>query len=189
MNDSCVRFRHRANAPSDILLIKLSREYLRLLFPGLAWSSLNSTCGIRPHSGFKGYRLYAETPLSLLWMRCPRSTLVRGGPLPVSPAASPLALHCPTLSKQCFRFTLHLIPRRSRHVFRPRCLSVFSIQNLLQETRPRTTFTELRDRISLLHSYTIEIPLFGRVVLRSLQLVQFETYTPLYTLTRVRHPS
>ena len=80
MNDSCVRFLHRANAPSDILSIKLSREYLRLLFPGLARSSLNSTCGIRPHSGFKGYRLYAETPLSLLWMRCPRSTHVRGAP-------------------------------------------------------------------------------------------------------------
>ena len=80
MNDSCVWFLHRANTPSDILSIKLSREYLRLLFPGLAWSSLNSTCGIRPHSGFKGYRLYAETPLSLLWMRCPRSTLVRGAP-------------------------------------------------------------------------------------------------------------
>ena len=70
-----------------------------------------------------------------------------GCPLPVSPAASPLALHRPTLSKQCFRFTLHLIPRRSRHVFRPYCLSSTSIQKFLQETRPRTTFTELRDRI------------------------------------------
>ena len=96
---NCVRFLHRANAPSDILSIKRSREYLRLLFPGLAWSSLNSTCGIRPHSGFKGYRLYAETPLSLLRMiHVPLHSL----------AASPLALHRPTLSKQCFRFTLHL---------------------------------------------------------------------------------
>lgn len=82
-----------------------------------------------------------------------------------------------------------IILRRSCHVFRPRCLSVFSIQNLLQETRPRTTFTELRDRISLLKYYKCTIQLFGRVVLRSVQLVQFETYTPLYTLTRVRHPS
>ncbi len=31
-----------------------------------------------------------------------------GYPLPVSPAASPLTLPRPTLSKQCFRFTLHL---------------------------------------------------------------------------------
>ena len=86
----CVRFLHRANAPSDILSIKLSREYLRLLFPGLAWSSLNSTCGIRPHSGFKGYRLYAETPPSLLRMiHVPLH----------SPAASPLTLPRPTLSK------------------------------------------------------------------------------------------
>ena len=34
-----------------------------------------------------------------------------GYPLPVSPAASPLTLHRPTLSKQCFRFTLHLSSR------------------------------------------------------------------------------
>ena len=34
-----------------------------------------------------------------------------GGPLPVSPAASPLTLPRPTLSKQCFRFTLHLSSR------------------------------------------------------------------------------
>ena len=34
-----------------------------------------------------------------------------GYPLPVSPAASPLALPRPTLSKQCFRFTLHLSSR------------------------------------------------------------------------------
>lgn len=106
-----MRFRHRANAPSDSLSIKLSREYLRLLFPGLAWSSLNSTCGIRPHSGFKGYRLYAETPRSLLCMRDGVVPLSYGCPLPVSPAASPLALHRPTLSKQCFRFTLHLSSR------------------------------------------------------------------------------
>ena len=80
MNDSCARFLHRANAPSDILSIKLSREYLRLLFPGLAWSSLNSTCGIRPHFRRVARPLLSETPLSLLWMRCPRSTLVRGAP-------------------------------------------------------------------------------------------------------------
>lgn len=108
---NCVRFLHRANAPSDILLIKLSREYLRLLFPGLARSSLNSTCGIRPHSGFKGYRLYAETPLSLLWMRDAVVPLTYGVPPPVSPAASPLTLPRPTLSKPCFRFTLHLSSR------------------------------------------------------------------------------
>ena len=79
---NCARFLHRANAPSDILLIKLSREYLRLLFPGLARSSLNSTCGIRPHSGFKGYRLYAETPLSLLGMRDAVVPLTYGVPPP-----------------------------------------------------------------------------------------------------------
>ena len=129
MNDSCVRFLHRANAPSDILSIKRSREYLRLLFPGLAWSSLNSTCGIRPHSGFKGYRLYAETPPSLLRMiHVPLH----------SPAASPLTL--PPAPRYRNSLTFHfpfIILRRSCHVFRPRCLSVFSIQNLLQEIRPR----------------------------------------------------
>lgn len=75
-----MRFLHRANAPSDILSIKLSREYLRLLFPGLAWSSLNSTCG-NGHTSVEWLTpLLSETPLSLLWMRCPRSTLVRGAP-------------------------------------------------------------------------------------------------------------
>ena len=80
-----------------------------------------------------------------------------GCPLPVSPAASPLTLHCPTLSKQCFRFTLHLIPRRSRHVFRPLCLSSASIQKFLHAPRPRTTFTKLRDRISLQRYYKCTI--------------------------------
>lgn len=148
MNDSCVRFLHRANAPSDILSIKLSREYLRLLFPGLAWSSLNSTCGIRPHSGFKGYRLYAETPRSLLGMRDGVVPLTYGVPPPgitcgVSAYAPP-----PHAIETVLPFhSSSLIPRRSRHVFRPLCLSRASIQKFLQEIRPRTTFTELRDRI------------------------------------------
>lgn len=85
-----------------------------------------------------------------------------GCPLPVSPAASPLALHCPTLSKQCFRFTLHLIPRRSRHVFRPWCLSSASIQRFLHTPRPRQLLQNFAIESSLLYSYTIEIPLFGR---------------------------
>ena len=42
-----------------------------------------------------------------------------------------------------------IILRRSCHVFRPCCLSCVDIQRSLQETRPRTTFTELRDRGSL----------------------------------------
>ena len=36
---------------------------------------------------------------------------------------------------------------RSCHVFRPYGLSLMSIQRVLQKTRPRTTSTELRDRI------------------------------------------
>ena len=46
-----------------------------------------------------------------------------------------LTFHCP-----------FIILRRSCHVFRPYCLSCVDIQKFLQETRPRTTFTELRDR-------------------------------------------
>lgn len=110
-NMNCVRFRHRANAPSDILSIKRSRGYLRLLFPGLAWSSLNSTCGIRPHFRRVANASPPETPLSLLWMRDGVVPLTYGAPLPVSPAASPLTLPRPTLSKQCFRFTHHLSSR------------------------------------------------------------------------------
>ena len=124
MNDSCVRFRHRANAPSDILSIKLSREYLRLLFPGLAWSSLNSTCGIRPHFRRVANASPPETPLSLLWMRDGVVPLTYGVPPPgiacgVSAYASP-----PHAIETVLPFhSSSLIPRRSRHVFRPCCLS------------------------------------------------------------------
>ena len=74
MNDSCVRFLHRANAPSDILSIKLSREYLRLLVPGLARSSLNSS----PSSGEA--TPLGDSTVSPLYERCCRSTHVRGAP-------------------------------------------------------------------------------------------------------------
>ena len=123
MIDSCARFLHRANAPSDILSIKLSREYLRLLFPGLTRFVVKLYVWQRPH--FR--RVANATPLGDSTVspldEMPSFHSRTGCPLQVSPAASPLALHGPTLSKQCFRFTLHLIPRRSRLVFRPRCLS------------------------------------------------------------------
>ena len=127
--DTCARFRHRANAPSDILLIKLSREYLRLLFPGLARSSLNSTCGIRPHSGFKGYRLYAETPPSLLRMiHVPLHSL----------AAAPLRLATPPPLSKFFNVSLsihHPAP------FLSRVSSVLSIMSSHTEIPARTPST------------------------------------------------
>lgn len=147
---NCVRFRHRANAKEDFSLNHLVNEKFSLALPCRRLRQADPRRVRRQTLLRRVARpLLSETPLSLLWMRCPRSTLVRGTPLPVSPAASPLALHCPTLSKQCFRFTLHLIPRRSRHVFRPYCLSSASIQRFLHIPRPRTTFTKLRDRKSL----------------------------------------
>ena len=101
-----------------------------------------------------------------------------GYPLPVSPAASPLTLPRPTLSKQCFRFTLHLSSRvvpvtcfvrvaYQVHPYRDSCTTLVHellLQNFAIENR-------------YLNSYKCTIQLFGRVVLRSLQLVSFETVT------------
>lgn len=179
-NMNCVRFLHRA-------LPRPRAGSESTAGPGLA---LNSTCGIRPHSGFKGYRLYAETPLSLLWMRDGVVPLTYGVPPPgiacrVSAYAPP-----PHAIETVLPFhSSSLIPRRSRHVFRPYCLSLMSIQKFLQETRPRQLSQNFAIENRYLNSYKCTIQLFGRVVLRSLQLVQFETSTPLYTLTRIRHPS
>ena len=68
----CVRFRHRA-LPRP----RAGSDKLTTAGPGLA---LNSTCG-NGHTSVEWLTpLLSETPLSLLWMRCPRSTLVRGAP-------------------------------------------------------------------------------------------------------------
>ena len=63
-------------------------------------------------------------------------------------AAAPLRLA--TLYRNRLVFHFHLSSCfRSCHVFRPYYLSLMSIQKFLQETRPRTTSTELRDSVSL----------------------------------------
>ena len=140
MNDSCARFLHRA-LPRP----RAGSDKLTSAGPGLA---LNSTCGIRPHFRRVANASPPETPLSLLWMRDGVVPLTYGVPPPgiacgVSAYAPP-----PHAIETVLPFhSSSLIPRRSRHVFRPRCLSSASIQNPLQETRPRTTFTKLRDRI------------------------------------------
>lgn len=72
MIDPCVRFLHRA-LPRP----RAGSDKLTTAGPGLA---LNSTCG-NGHTSVEWLTpLLSETPLSLLWMRCPRSTLVRGAP-------------------------------------------------------------------------------------------------------------
>ena len=54
-----------------------------------------------------------------------------------------------------------IILRRSRHVFRPRCLSSASIQNLLQETRPRQLLQNFAIGSRYKDSISASIPLFG----------------------------
>ena len=135
---------------------------LRQADPSLARSSLNSTCGIRPHSGFKGYRLYAETPLSLLGMRDAVVPLTYGVP-PSRYRLRRLRLRfpAPRYRNSASVHSSSLIPRRSRHVFRPRCLSSASIQNLLQETRPRQLLQNFAIGSRYKDSISASIPLFG----------------------------
>ena len=133
MNDSCVRFRHRA-LPRP----RAGSDKLTTAGPGRRQTLLRRVA--RP--------LLSDTPLSLLRMRDAVVPLTYGVPPPgiacgVSACAPP-----PHAIETVLPFhSSSLILRRSRHVFRPRCLSSASIQRFLQKTRPRTTFTELRDRI------------------------------------------
>lgn len=82
-----------------------------------------------------------------------------------------------------------IILRRFGHVFRPCVYQVRPYRNSCKKLVHELLSQNFAIENRYLNSYTYTIHLFGRVVLRSLQLVSFETSTPLYTLTRVRHPS
>ena len=105
MNDSCVRFLHRALPRPCLVAAKL-----------YVWQ--------RPHFRRVANASPPETPLSLLRMRDGVVPLTYGVPPPgiacgVSAYAPP-----PHAIETVLPFhSSSLIPRRSRHVFRPYCLS------------------------------------------------------------------
>ena len=86
-----------------------------------------------------------------------------GCPLPVSPAASPLTLPRPTLSKQCFRFTLHLSSRVVpvtcfvRYVYH-----VLPYRNPCKKLVHELLLQNFAIGSRYLNSYTCTIQLFGR---------------------------
>lgn len=77
----CVRFLHRANAKEDFSPRHLVNEKFSLALPCRRLRQADPR-PVRHQTLLRRVArpLLSETPLSLLWMRCPRSTLVRGAP-------------------------------------------------------------------------------------------------------------
>lgn len=117
----CVRFLHRA-LPRP----RAGSDKLTTAGPGLA---LNSTCG----NGHTSVEWLEATPLGDSTVTTQDDSCAVTLACGVSAARFTAPRYRNSLA---FHFPF-IILRRSCHVFRPRCLSVFSIQNLLQEIRPR----------------------------------------------------
>lgn len=147
MNDSCVRFLHRARPRP-----RAGSDKLTTAGPG---PSLNSS----PSSGEA--TPLGDSTVSPRDERCCRSTHVRGAPSRYRLRRLRLRFPDPRYRNSA-SVSLFISHPAS---FPSRVSSVLSIKCFHTEIPARnastTTFTELRDRISLLYSYTCAIPLFG----------------------------